>query len=99
MAARQRNTIEGRIETGAVYEDTIEQIKHGLDTAIDVCFFQLFAAAYEELTWILYHVDVLEATIIKLDPRRMAVLKKAWKDLGDLEEMHKDAVRVAGFAK
>ncbi|KAE9987174.1 hypothetical protein EG328_003643 [Venturia inaequalis] len=99
MAARQRGIIEGRIETGAIYKDTTEQIKNGLNTAIDVCFLQLFAGAHEELTWILDHLDVLETTINKPDPRRVAVLTKAWNDLIDLEEMHKSAVRFAGFAK
>lgn len=99
MAARQRGIIESRIETGAMYKDTTEQIKNGLNTAIDVCFLQLFAGAHEELTWILDHLDVLETTINKPDPRRVAVLTKAWNDLINLEEMHKGAVRFAGFAK
>lgn len=99
MAARQRNTIEGRIETGVVYEDTTEQIKNGLNTAIGVCFLRLFAGAYEELTWVLDHLDVLEVTIIKPDPHRVAVLTKAYNDLVRQEEKHKGAVRSARLAK
>ncbi|TLD38529.1 Autophagy-related protein 2 [Venturia nashicola] len=78
MAARQRSAVESQIKTGAIYEGTTEKTKNGPNAAINLCFLQLFAGAYEELSWILDRLNVLEATIIKPDPHRVAVLTKCW---------------------
>ena len=99
MAARQRDIVEDPIRTGAVYKNTTNNISAGLNSAIELCFMQLFAKAYEELACILGHLDVLENAIVKPDPHRQQVLKKAWDDLARLQKLHKKALRSSGFAK
>jgi hypothetical protein len=77
MSIRQRGRIEKQIESGTVYKDTINNISDGLNSAIDICFMQVFSKAYEELTHINGHLDVLEKDITRPEPHRMEVLQDA----------------------
>jgi hypothetical protein len=99
MSIRQRGRIEKQIESDTVYKDTTNNISDGLNSVIDICFMQVFSKAYEELTRINDHLDVLEKDIMRPDPHRIEALQDAWNKLMKLEEGHKKALRSSGFAK